>query len=433
MATPAPISGQRLTTPDMEKIKAYLSKSILHEIEIHPTLANQYNAVIREKLDRAYDNLKLTLPNEVRESIIKDVFNELVGFGPIQPLLEDPEVSEVMVNGAKQVYIERNGELLETGITFENEDQVYRLINRIVNPLGRRVDFDNPTVDARLPDGSRVNVVVPPVAIDGPSITIRKFLKTRLTMDQFIELGSITANMVEFLQACIVARLNILISGNTSSGKTTLLNILTGYIPGNERVITIEDAGELKLNQKYVVRLETKNPNPDGTGAVTPRDLVKNSLRMRPDRIIVGEVRGGEALDMLQAMNTGHDGSLTTLHANSPRDGIARLETMVMMAGLELPVFAIRRQIASSINLIVHMARLKDGSRRVTNITEIVGMEGEIVTTQDIFRFEQTGTSKTGQILGDLRPTGIRPHFTQKLEISGTKLRNEIFIPGPSR
>jgi pilus assembly protein CpaF len=433
MATPAPISGQRLTTPDMEKIKAYLSKSILHELEIHPTLANQYNAVIREKLDQAYDNLKLTLPNEVRESIIKDVFNELVGFGPIQPLLDDPEVSEVMVNGAKQVYIERNGELLETGITFPNEDQVYRLINRIVNPLGRRVDFDNPTVDARLPDGSRVNVVVPPVAIDGPSITIRKFLKTRLTMDQFIELGSITANMVEFLQACIVARLNILISGNTSSGKTTLLNILTGYIPGNERVITIEDAGELKLNQKYVVRLETKNPNPDGTGAVTPRDLVKNSLRMRPDRIIVGEVRGGEALDMLQAMNTGHDGSLTTLHANSPRDGIARLETMVMMAGLELPVFAIRRQIASSINLIVHMARLKDGSRRVTNITEIVGMEGEIVTTQDIFRFEQTGTSKTGQILGDLRPTGIRPHFTQKLEISGTKLRNEIFIPGPSR
>jgi pilus assembly protein CpaF len=433
MATPAPISSQRLTTPDMEKIKAFLSKSILHELEIHPTLANQYNVVIREKLDQAYDNLKLTLPNEVRESIIKDVFDELVGFGPIQPLLDDPEVSEVMVNGAKQVYIERNGELLETGITFPNEDQVYRLINRIVNPLGRRVDFDNPTVDARLPDGSRVNVVVPPVAIDGPSITIRKFLKTRLTMDQFIELGSITANMVEFLEACIVARLNILISGNTSSGKTTLLNILTGYIPGNERVITIEDAGELKLNQKYVVRLETKNPNPDGTGAVTPRDLVKNSLRMRPDRIIVGEVRGGEALDMLQAMNTGHDGSLTTLHANSPRDGIARLETMVMMAGLELPVFAIRRQIASSINLIVHMARLKDGSRRVTNITEIVGMEGEIVTTQDIFRFEQTGTSKTGQILGDLRPTGIRPHFTQKLEISGTKLRNEIFIPGPSR
>jgi pilus assembly protein CpaF len=433
MATPAPISGQRLTTPDMEKIKAFLSKSILHELEIHPTLANQYNTVIREKLNNAYDNLKLTLPNEVRESIIKEVFDELVGFGPIQPLLDDPEVSEVMVNGAKQVYIERNGELLETGITFPNEDQVYRLINRIVNPLGRRVDFDNPTVDARLPDGSRVNVVVPPVAIDGPSITIRKFLKTRLTMDQFIELGSITPNMVEFLEACIVARLNILISGNTSSGKTTLLNILTGYIPGNERVITIEDAGELKLNQKYVVRLETKNPNPDGTGAVTPRDLVKNSLRMRPDRIIVGEVRGGEALDMLQAMNTGHDGSLTTLHANSPRDGIARLETMVMMAGLELPVFAIRRQIASSINLIVHMARLKDGSRRVTNITEIVGMEGEIVTTQDIFRFEQSGTSKTGQIQGDLRPTGIRPHFTQKLEISGKKLRNEIFIPGPSR
>ena len=433
MATPAPISGPRLTSADVDKIKAFLSKTISHEIEIHPIHANQYRSVVRERLDQAYDNLKLTLPNEVRESIIQDVFDELVGFGPIQPLLDDPEVSEVMVNGAKQVYIERNGELLETGITFQNDDQVYRLINRIVNPLGRRVDIDNPTVDARLPDGSRVNVVVPPVAIDGPAITIRKFLKTRLTMEQFIELGSITPNMVDFLQACIVARLNILISGNTSSGKTTLLNILTGYIPGNERVITIEDAGELKLNQKYVVRLETKNPNPDGTGAVTPRDLVKNSLRMRPDRIIVGEVRGGEALDMLQAMNTGHDGSLTTLHSNSPRDAIARLETMVMMAGLELPIFAIRRQIASSINLLVHMARLVDGSRRITNITEIVGMEGEVVTTQDIFKFEQTGTSKTGQVLGDLRATGIRPHFSQRLEISGTKLRNEIFMPGLSR
>jgi pilus assembly protein CpaF len=433
MATDAPISGPRLTTADVDKIKAYLNKTVLHEIEIQPIHAHLYRSVVREKLDQAYDNLKLTLPNEVRESIIKDVFDELVGFGPIQPLLDDPEISEVMVNGAKQVYIERNGELLETGITFQNDDQVYRLINRIVNPLGRRVDIDNPTVDARLPDGSRVNVVVPPVAIDGPSITVRKFLKTRLTMDQFVELGSITPNMVEFLQACIVARLNILISGNTSSGKTTLLNILTGYIPGNERIITIEDAGELKLNQKYTVRLETKNPNPDGNGAVTPRDLVRNSLRMRPDRIIVGEVRGGEALDMLQAMNTGHDGSLTTLHANTPRDAISRLETMVMMAGLELPVFAIRRQIASSINLIVHMARLQDGSRRITNITEIVGMEGEIVTTQDIFKFEQSGTSKTGQVLGELRATGIRPHFSQKLEISGSRLRNEIFIPSPSR
>jgi pilus assembly protein CpaF len=432
MTTPAPITGPRLSTPDVDKIKAFLTKTVMHELEIHPTHAYQYRSVVRERLDQAYDNLKLTLPNEVREGIIREVFDELVGFGPIQSLLEDPEISEVMVTGPKQVYIERNGELLDTGVTFQNDDQVYRLINRIVNPLGRRVDIDNPTVDARLPDGSRVNVVVPPVAIDGPCITIRKFLKTRLTMDQFVELGSITPNMVEFLKACIVARLNVLISGNTSSGKTTLLNILTGYIPGHERIITIEDAGELKLNQKYVVRLETKNPNPDGTGTVNQRDLVKNSLRMRPDRIIVGEVRGGEALDMLQAMNTGHDGSLTTLHANTPRDAISRLETMVMMAGLELPVFAIRRQIASSINLIVHMARLQDGSRRITNITEIVGMEGEIVTTQDIFRFEQTGTGKSGQILGDLRATGIRPHFSQRLEIAGSKLRNEIFMPGGS-
>ena len=433
MTTPAPVTGSLISSPEVDKVKAYLTKAVIHELEIHPTHAYQYRTVVRERLDQAYDNLKLSLPNEIREAIIREVFDELVGFGPIQPLLEDPEISEVMVSGPNQVYIERNGELLDTGITFQNDDQVYRLINRIVNPLGRRVDIDNPTVDARLPDGSRVNVVVPPVAIDGPCITIRKFLKTRLTMDQFVELGSVTPNMVEFLKACIVARLNILISGNTSSGKTTLLNILTGYIPGHERVITIEDAGELQLKQKYVVRLETKNPNPDGKGTVNQRDLVKNSLRMRPDRIIVGEVRGGEALDMLQAMNTGHDGSLTTLHANTSRDAISRLETMVMMAGLDLPVVAIRRQIASSINLIVHMARLVDGSRRITNITEIVGMEGEVVTTQDIFRFEQTGTSSTGQVLGIMRATGIRPHFTQRLEVSGSKLRNEIFLPGTTR
>jgi pilus assembly protein CpaF len=302
-----------------------------------------------------------------------------------------------------------------------------RIINRIVNPLGRRVDADNPTADARLPDGSRVNVAIPPVAVDGPTITIRKFLETKITLDELIGLGTLTQYMARFLEACVVTRLNILITGNTSSGKTTMLNLLSGFIPNNERIVTIEDAVELKLKQRHVIRLETKLPNVDGSGEVNVRDLVRNALRMRPDRIVVGEVRGGEAMDMLQAMNTGHTGSLTTLHANAPRDATARLETMAMMAGLDMPLIAIRRQIASAINLIVHLARLQDGSRKMTRITEVAGMEGDIITLSDIFKFEQSGISPDGKVLGQLRPTGLRPMFTPRLEVAGFKLCGEIF------
>jgi pilus assembly protein CpaF len=297
----------------------------------------------------------------------------------------------------------------------------------MLNPIGRQVNADSPTADARLPDGSRVNIVIPPVSVDGPCITIRKFLKSKFSSEQFIELGSMTSHMVEFLQACVVARLNIIITGNTSSGKTTLLNILSGFIPGHERIITIEDAAELQLKQKYIVRLETKPPNVEGHGAIMTRDLVRNALRMRPDRIIVGEVRSGEALDMLQAMNTGHDGSLTTLHANSPRDAISRLETMAMMSGLELPLRAIRQQIASAIDLIVHMDRLTDGTRKVVRITEVPRMEGEVVTLSDLFRFDQTGVDHTGKVLGEMKATGLRPVFTPKLEVVGFRLGAEVF------
>jgi pilus assembly protein CpaF len=297
----------------------------------------------------------------------------------------------------------------------------------MLHHVGRQVNFDSPTADARLPDGSRVNIVIPPVAVDGPCITIRKFLRSKYTAEQFIELGSMTPHMAEFLRACVVARLNILITGNTSSGKTTLLNILTGYIPGNERIITIEDAAELRLKQKYVVRMETKPPNVDGLGAILTRDLVRNALRMRPDRLVVGEVRSGEALDMLQAMNTGHDGSMTTLHANAPRDVISRLETMAMMSGLDMPLLAIRQQIASAIDLIVHMDRLTDGSRKIVRITEVPRMEGDIVTLSDLFRFDQTRVGQDGQILGEMHATGLRPVFTPKLEIAGFKLRAEVF------
>jgi pilus assembly protein CpaF len=332
-----------------------------------------------------------------------------------------------MVNGPNQVYTERKGKLTLTNVKFEDDDHVLRIIERIILPLGRRVDPDSPTVDARLPDGSRVNAVIPPVAIDGPSITIRKFFTEKLTIEQLIEFGSITRKMAEFVRACVIARLNIVISGGTGSGKTTTLNILSGYIPEDERIVTIEDAAELQLHQEHVVRMETKSPNIDGSGAVNIRDLVRNSLRMRPDRIVVGECRGGEALDMLQAMNTGHDGSLTTVHANSPRDALSRLETLSLMSGLDMPLGVIREQIASAVDLIVQQSRLKDGSRKITNITEVAGMEGNTIVMTDIFKFEQTGVGPNGKIMGELKPTGIRPLFIGRLEAAGFKLGAEVF------
>ncbi len=424
MTAPAP---QTYRPEDVKKLKAYLLNLIARELESDQRLGQDRTEVVKDLLQKTIQNLKVSLPDTLRDQISREVIDDLLGFGPLQPLLDDPEITEVMVNGCKKVYIERKGKLIRTNITFENDEQVLRLIDKIIMPLGRRIDADSPTVDARLPDGSRVNAVIQPVAIDGPSITIRKFQKDKLSINQLIELGSITRNMADFLRACVISRLNIIISGGTGSGKTTLLNVLSSYIPEEERIVTIEDAAELMLQQEHVVRMETKTPNADGKGAVTIRDLVRNSLRMRPDRIVVGEVRGGEALDMLQAMNTGHDGSLTTLHANSTRDAISRLETMVLMAGMDLPVRVIREQIAAAIDLIIQVSRMKDGTRKVTSITEVNGMEGETVVMTEIFKFQQSGMSSDGRVLGELVPTGIRPMFYPRLEMAGFKLGPEVF------
>lgn len=417
----------RLTSQDMVKLKKYLIDNVARAIEAEGIAASQRDDFIKQQIASIYDQANLKLPQDLRGMILKEVMNELLGYGPLQPLLRDPDVSEVMVNGPKKVYVEKKGHLERSSVVFDDDNHVLQIIDRIILPLGRRIDADSPTVDARLPDGSRVNAVIPPVSIDGPSITIRKFSKEKLGINALIEFGSITEKMAEFLRACVLAHLNIIISGGTGSGKTTLLNVLSSFIPEDERIITIEDAAELQLQQDHVLRMETKPPNVEGRGAVTIRDLVRNSLRMRPDRIVVGEVRGGEALDMLQAMNTGHDGSLTTLHSNSPRDAIARLETLVLMAGMDLPLKVVRQQIASAIDLIVQQTRLKDGSRKVTAITEVAGMEGDTVVLTDIFKFEQTGVTTDGKVMGDLKPTGIRPLFSPRLEAAGLKLGAEVF------
>ncbi len=420
-------TGGTSRNPEIVKLKNYLIGYISRELESRPVDDHNKQALVSQLLDQAYLSTKLQLPSQVRDQLFDEIIDELLGFGPIQALLNEPDISEVMVNGHLNVYIEKQGIVSKTDITFENDDQVLRLIDRIILPLGRRIDADSPTVDARLPDGSRVNAVIPPVAIDGPTITIRKFIKDRLKINELLTIGSITRGMAEFLRACIISRLNIIISGGTGSGKTTLLNALSSFIPTTERIITIEDAAELQLQQSHVVRMETKPPNVEGRNAVVIRDLVRNSLRMRPDRIIVGEVRGGEALDMLQAMNTGHDGSLTTLHANSPRDALSRLETMCLMSGMDLPLKSIREQVASAIDLIVHIARMRDGSRKVTSISEVAGMEGATVVMTEIFRFEQTGITQDGKVIGDLKATGIRPLFTPRLEVAGFRLGPEVF------
>jgi len=429
MAAPILSNFTRLTSADLLKFKHYLIENVGRSMEGEGLQLGDRTEFLKQRLGEVYTQTKVNLPEDIRKQIFDNILDELTGFGPIQPLLEDPEVSEVMVNGPKKVYVEKGGQLTKTPITFDDDDHVLRIIDRIILPLGRRVDADSPAVDARLPDGSRVNAVIRPVSIDGPCITIRKFRKDKLSIQQLVDYGSLTNHMAEFIRACVIARLNIVISGGTGSGKTTLLNVLSGYIPENERIVTIEDAAELQLQQDHILRLETKVANVDGTGAVTIRDLVRNSLRMRPDRIVVGECRGGEALDMLQAMNTGHDGSLTTLHANTPRDALSRLETMVLMSGMDLPLKVVRQQISSAVDLIIQQTRLKDGSRKVTAITEVVGMEGEIVVLTDIFKFEQTGIGQNGKILGELKPTGIRPIFGPHLEAAGFKLGAEIFMP----
>ena len=429
MATPIATNFTQLTSSDLLKFKRYLVDAVSRSLEGESLMTGNRAEFITSQLSEAYVQTKVNLPKDLRAQIFSDIVDELSGLGPIQPLLDDPDISEVMVNGAKKVFIEKNGKLMKSPVAFEDDNHVLRIIDRIILPLGRRVDADSPTVDARLLDGSRVNAVIPPVAIDGPSITIRKFKKDKLSTQQLIEYGSLTANMGEFLRACVVSRFNIVISGGTGSGKTTLLNVLSGFIPPEERIVTIEDAAELQLQQDHVMRMETKTPNTDGKGAVTIRDLVRNPLRMRPDRIVVGEVRGGEALDMLQAMNTGHDGSLTTVHSNSPRDAISRIETLVLMAGMDLPLKVVRQQISSAVDLIVQQTRLKDGTRKVTAITEVNGMEGDTVVLTDIFKFEQTGVGPDNKLLGEIKPTGIRPLFSPRLEAAGFKLGAEIFMP----
>src|SRR5512145_284038 len=429
MATPISSNFTRLTSADLLKFKRYLIENVGRSMEGEQLQLGDRAELMKQRLQEVYVQTRVSLPEDIRKQIFHDILDELTGYGPIQPYLDDPDISEVMVNGPKKVFIEKNGKLTKTPVTFDDDDHVLRVIDRIILPLGRRVDADSPTVDARLPDGSRVNAVIPPVAIDGPSITIRKFKKDKLSIDQLIKFGSLTQNMAEFIRACVLAHLNIVISGGTGSGKTTLLNVLSSFIPEEERIITIEDAAELQLQQDHVLRMETKVANIDGKGAVTIRDLVRNSLRMRPDRIIVGECRGGETLDMLQAMNTGHDGSLTTLHANSPRDAISRMETMVLMAGMDLPLKVVRQQISSAVDLIIQQTRLKDGSRKVTAITEVVGMEGDTVVMTDVFKFEQTGVAEGGKIIGELKATGIRPNFGPRLEAAGFKLAADIFMP----
>lgn len=385
----------------------------------------------RETLEEAISQVMLeegvTLPRPVRLTLIQELCDDVLGFGPLEPLLNDPSVSEIMVNAPDEVWVEREGKLEESGVRFRDDDHILAMVDKILTPLNRRVDESSPMVDARLPAGYRVNVIIPPLAVRGPSVTIRKFFNERFSMDDMVRIDSVSQEVADFLQACVEARINILISGGTGSGKTTLLNALSAFVPPTERVVTIEDPAELKLRGKHVVSLETRPPNVEGKNQVTQRQLVVNALRMRPDRIIVGEVRAGEAFDMMQAMNTGHDGSICTVHANTPRDALARVENMVLMAGFDLPVRAIREQIASAIHLIVHIGRMRDGSRRVTHISEVAGMEQQTVTMQDIFVFEQQGIGPDDKIRGKMTSTGLRPRCADRIQQAGILLRPDLF------
>ena len=409
-----------------EELVAAVDPSLLNGAE-DPAKKQELERKLAEVVEQIIDEEASHLTTTERQRITNDIIDEVMGFGPITPLLTDPSISEVMVNGPKQVYVERSGRLEITDVAFRDDAHVMHIIEKIVAPLGRRIDESMPMVDARLPDGSRVNAIIPPLSLNGPVITIRKFAADPFTVEDLIGFGTLTPDIAEFLEACVRVRLNVVVSGGTGSGKTTLLNVLSSFIPSDERIVTIEDAAELQLRQDHVVSLESRPPNIEGKGAIAIRDLVRNALRMRPDRIVVGEVRGGEALDMLQAMNTGHDGSLTTGHANTPRDMLSRLETMVLMAGMELPVRAIREQISSAIDLIVQTSRLRDGSRKIVQITEVQGMEGDVITLQDIFSFEQQGVDEDGKIQGRFYATGIRPRFMDRLEAAGVRLGPELF------
>jgi pilus assembly protein CpaF len=409
-------------------LKNRIQQKLIAELDpsMDITRTSEVRLTIQEMFETMLQEEQIVLTKNEKRKLFEQIVAEILGYGPLEQFLNVDGITEIMVNGPKQIFIEREGKLSRVNASFENDEHLLRIIDRIVAPLGRRIDEGSPMVDARLPDGSRVNAVIPPISLVGPSLTIRIFSKIPFTVENLIEFGTLTREAVEFLKACVIAKVNVVISGGTGSGKTTLLNILSSFIPGDERIVTIENAAELQLRQEHVVTLESRPANVEGRGEVSIRELVINSLRMRPDRIVVGEVRGGEALDMLQAMNTGHDGSLTTAHANSPRDMLARMETMVLMAGMDLPHRAIREQMASAVDLIVHQDRMRDGTRKVTSISEIQGMEGDIITMSEIYRFEQTGI-ENGKVIGRLRPTGLRPKFMYRIQEAGIMLPPSIF------
>src|SRR5205809_287566 len=424
-----PLTQSASPTRDANRdVRIKLQTRIINNLDPRLDLADAkaVRSSIEEMFNKFIDEEGVVVTRVERQKMLESILDEILGFGPIEPLLKDDTITEVMVNGPVRCYVERKGKLQLSDVTFQSDEHVMRIVERIIAPIGRRVDESKPYEDARLPDGSRVNIIIPPLALNGPVVTIRKFPKYQIQVADYVKFGTATNEMMEFLRACVEARLNMFISGGTGSGKTTLLNIMSGFIPEDERIITIEDAAELRLVQDHVVRLESRAANIEGKGQVSIMDLVKNSLRMRPERIVVGEIRGGEALSMLQAMNTGHDGSLSTGHATSTRHMLARPETMCLMAGVDLPARAIKEQIASALDVIVQISRLKDGSRKITNVTEVQGMEGEAVVLQDVFIFEQTAYID-GKVQGKMRPTGIRPKFSEKFEAAGIKLPQNVF------
>jgi pilus assembly protein CpaF len=416
---------------EKEQLKTFLSQRMHGELMKGATGTLSRDDVV-STVEREFASIDTRLDDREKEAFFSEIAGEFTSYGILQEFVDDPTISEIMVNGPRQIFVERDGQLENTEVKFSDNDEIEQFIQRLVKPLGYSINARNPAIDARLPDGSRINAIIPPVAVDGPTITISKFSPDKLGITDLVENNSVSGAVAEFLEACVNARLNILVSGGAGSGKSTLMSILSGFIPEKERIVVIEDSAELQIRQKHVVRLETKPPDSNDRGGMSTRDLVRNALRMRPDRLLVGELRSSEALDLLRAMNNGYDGSITTLHANSPRDAVARLETLCMTAGIDLPIATVQRQIASAIDLVVQLNRLSDGSRKVSHVTEVSGMEGENVVMTDIFRFEQSGTAASGKVRGEFKSTGIRPHFVPRLEAAGFHMRSSMFVPEKS-